>query len=542
MTPRRVAAAFAVALLTAMAAGTGVAQARKAGVGRDGRPNILVVMTDDQATTDVRRMPNVRRLLARRGTTFADTVDSFPLCCPSRATFITGQYAHNHGVAGNFYPYGWYGMKNRRNTLPRWLQRAGYRTALVGKWLNGYGARDAHGEVPAGFDIWRGLLDVSAYDYFNYVMNVNGRLRAWGDAAFARGLVDFARIEVIPNPTGLRGVFDKLTEVFGPRPYTYWGAERARDYSPDVTGRITRRLVRRERRSKRPFFIWWAPAAPHREDVATTLMGRPGRDPRPAPRYKRRSSRYRLPRGRSFDEADLSDKPSNMRKAARPMTQAQIDQLQLDYEGRVGSLLAVDDHVRALVRTLRATGQLRNTLIVFVSDNGWLQGQHRVTGDKFLPYEESLRVPFIMRGPGVPAGRTIRGQVSNIDFAPTLLDFAKARSRAGRRMDGVSLRRTIRRPPRRPRRALQIEALAPLFEQNIPVNAWDRPYRGVRTDRYTYVVYTETGEEELYDRRRDPAQLRNVAADPAYASVKRRLAGVLRRLNRCKGRSCNVRP
>ena len=151
-------------------------------------------------------------------------------------------------------------------------------------------------------------------------------------------------------------------------------------------------------------------------------------------------------------------------------------------------------------------------------------------------------MPFIMRGPGVPAGRTIRGQVSNIDFAPTLLDFAKARSRAGRRIDGVSLRRTIRRPRRRPRRALQIEALAPLFEQNVPVNAWDRPYRGVRTDRYTYVVYTETGEEELYDRRRDPAQLRNVAADPAYASVKRRLAGKLRRLNRCKGRSCNVRP
>ena len=121
MQPRRL-AALALAVLLAMALGGSVAQARKAGVGRDGRPNILVVMTDDQATTDVRRMPNVRRLLARRGTTFADTVDSFPLCCPSRATFITGQYAHNHGVAGNFYPYGWYGMKNRRNTLPRWLR------------------------------------------------------------------------------------------------------------------------------------------------------------------------------------------------------------------------------------------------------------------------------------------------------------------------------------------------------------------------------------------------------------------------------------
>ena len=85
-----------------------------------------------------------------RGTSFSNAVDSFPLCCPARATFITGQYAHNHGVAGNFYPYGWYGMKHRRNILPAWLQKSGYRTALIGKWLNGYGAKDGHGEIPTG--------------------------------------------------------------------------------------------------------------------------------------------------------------------------------------------------------------------------------------------------------------------------------------------------------------------------------------------------------------------------------------------------------
>src|SRR4051812_12453374 len=202
----------------------GVAEARPPGTRTDGRTNILVVMTDDQAATDVAQMPNVKRLLGKRGTTFADAVDSFPLCCPSRATFITGQYAHNHGVAGNFYPYGWYGMKHRENVLPVWLQRAGYTTALVGKWLNGYGARDAHGEVPAGFDIWRGLLDVSAYDYYNFVMNRNGKLKSWGDSVFARKLVQFANIEVIPNPGGLTGVLAKLRSVFGPAPYNYWGA------------------------------------------------------------------------------------------------------------------------------------------------------------------------------------------------------------------------------------------------------------------------------------------------------------------------------
>jgi N-acetylglucosamine-6-sulfatase len=492
------------------------------------------------ATTDLALMPKVRRLLIDKGTTFADAVDSFPLCCPARATFITGQYAHNHGVRGNFHPYGWYGMKRRANTLPRWLQRAGYRTALIGKWLNGYGARDAHGEVPAGFDIWRGLLDVSAYDYFNFVMNRDGRLRTWGDAEFARKLVEFAELEVIDGVISVQQVLARLAELFGPAPYDYWGTEEARNYSPDVTGKITENLVRAERKSKKPFFIWWAPAAPHREDVATTLMGRPGPDPRPAPRYAEQSKGYELPRPPSFNEADLSDKPSPVREAAQPLTDAEIAQLQLDYEGRAGSLLAVDDHVAELVRILRETKQLRNTLIVFLSDNGWLQGEHRIDGDKFLPYDESLRIPFVLRGPGIRAGRTVRGQVSNVDFAPTLLDAASAKAR--RTLDGVSLLPAVRNPDRVPDRALAIEALAPLFQGEIPINAWDRPWQGVRTDRYTYVIWTETGELELYDRRTDPYQLENIAGDPAYAQVESRLAAKLERLRDCRGQACNVKP
>jgi arylsulfatase A-like enzyme len=327
----------------------------------------------------------------------------------------------------------------------------------------------------------------------------------------------------------------------GTPPYSYWGAQRPQDYSPDVTGEIAESLVAAQRNSSKPFFIWWAPIAPHREDVATTLMGRPGPDPRPAPRHAAISKRYRLPRPPSFNEQDVRDKPSNVRVGTRSLSDEQIAQLQLDYEGRAGSLLAVDDHVKGLVETLRRTDQLHNTLIVFLSDNGWLQGEHRVPGDKYLPYEESLRVPFILRGPGVPAGRTIRGQVANIDFAPTLLDFARAK--AGRRMDGTSLVPTLRHPARSPRGAVAIEALAPLFQGAFPgVNEWDRPYRGVRTDRYTYVVYTETGDQELYDLRRDPHQLSNVAGDPSYARVKARLAGKLVKLARCRGRSCRVRP
>jgi N-acetylglucosamine-6-sulfatase len=534
-------ACAAVAILAVSPA----AQARTTAAAKDGRPNILVVMTDDQAAADVQHMPNVKRLLAARGTTFANAVDSFPLCCPSRATFITGQYAHNHGVIGNFYPYGWYGMKDRGNTLPAWLQSSGYNTALIGKWLNGYGAKDAHGEIPKGFDTWRGLLDVSAYDYFNFVMNQNGKLKSWGDPEFARKLVEFANVEVTPLPPGpgggLGAVLGKLTELFGPAPYTYWGTEKATDYSPDVTGQVTEGLVRAQQNKKDPFFIWWSPAAPHREDVSTTLMGRKGADPRPAPRYAAASKAYRLPKGPSFNEPDFSDKPANMRAEAPVLTQAQIDQLQLDYEGRIGSLRAVDDHVADLVRILRTTHQLDNTLIVFVSDNGWLQGEHRIPGDKFLPYEESLRVPFILRGPGIPAGKTVKGQVSNVDFASTVLDAANAK--AGRTQDGVSLLPAVRDTRKTPDRAIEIEAPHPLFDDpSIPQNAWDRPYKGVRTDRYTYVVYTEAGDEELYDRSKDPNELRSVAADPAYAKVKASLKAKLAELDKCKGSACAVKP
>ena len=540
---RRRAAALLLALV-ALGAGllaAGRAEARQAGVGNDGRPNILVVMTDDMALTDVKQMPKVRKLLARRGTSFANAINSFPLCCPSRATLLTGQYAHNHQVIGNFFPYGWYGMGRRNNILPAWLDKAGYETGFTGKWLNGYGSLDGKGEIPAGWDEWHGLLDLSAYDYHNFIMNRNGRLRAWGDAEFARKLVEFSNIQVTaPDMKTPAMIYGKLFEVMGNPPYDYWGQEDPKDYTNDVTGRIATKLVRRQRGSKKPFFVWWAPAAPHREDVATTLMDRPGPDPGPPERYEEWSQGLEMPRTPSFNEADLTDKPSTLTSKAPVMSQGQIDQLELDYQGRIGSLRSVDDGVGKLVKALRRTGQLRNTMIVFMSDNGWLHGEHRVTGDKFLPYEESLKSPLILRGPGVPKGRTIKGQVANIDLAPTIVDLAKARP--GRTMDGVSLMPAIKRPKRLPNRAFEIEAPRPLFSGPIPNNAWDRPYKGVRTDRYTYVLWPETSEEELYDRSTDPFQLQNLAADPAFAAIKARLAAKLVTLDGCRGRSCLVKP
>ena len=277
----RLAIGLATAALLAVSAPA--APARPAGANTDGRPNILVVMTDDMASTDLKFMPNVRRLLARQGTKFAGAVDSFPLCCPARATFITGQYAHNHGVGGNFYPYGWYGMKDRGNTLPAWLQKAGYRTALIGKWLNGYGARDAHGEVPQRL---RHLARTAGRLRLRLLQLRDEPRRQADDLGRRRvrsqaGQVRQHRGDPEPGRPG-RACWRSGMRSSGRRPITYWGTHKppellARRHRPDH--RAAGRRASAMRAS--PFFIWWAPAAPHREDVATTLMGRPGRDPRP---------------------------------------------------------------------------------------------------------------------------------------------------------------------------------------------------------------------------------------------------------------------
>ena len=527
--------ALAASLLPAIAAANGNGNGGEQGAER---PNVLLVMTDDMAASDLEFMPNVRKHLVKKGTSFTDAVTNFSLCCPSRATFLTGQLAHNHGVVGNFWPYGWYGMRGRGNTIATWLDDAGYETAMVGKWLNGYGAKDGHGEVPKGWDTWRGLLDVSAYDYHNYVMNKDGKLKSWGDPDFAAKLVEMGHIQTVPNPEGFPNVIAERDRIFGPAPYDYWGSQDPDDYSNDVTGEITTKLLKRAKKSKDPFFTWWSAAAPHREDVATSLLGRPGRDPLPPERYEDDVAGLELPMPPNFNEADISDKPSAITNAATPLSEAQIESLREDYQGRAGSLMAVDDRFGDMVETLKDTGQMKETMIVFVSDNGWLQGQHRIPGDKYLPYEESLRIPLIMRGPGVPKGEEIDTQVSNADVVPTLVDLAGAK--AGRRMDGISLLPGLEKPKRLPDRALAIEAPEPLFSHpDFPVNRWDRPYHGVRTERYTYVVWKETGEEELYDRKSDPYQLTNVASDPAFASVKADLSRKLGKLEDCKGSACN---
>ena len=276
-------------------------------------------------------------------------------------------------------------------------------------------------------------------------MNKDGKLRTWGDEEFAKKLVEFAHIEVDDSPTRWRRSSPNWRAV-RPAALRLLGHRAAEDYSPDVTGKVATGSSAAGASEKAVLHLVVARIAAPRgrlDDVDGTVRAGPARR-RP---LSRRELGADPAAGAELQQQGTGPIPENM-NAATPLDQSDIDQLNLDYQGRAGSMMAVDDHVADMIRTLRETHQLKNTVIMFVSDNGWLQGQHRIPGDKFLPYDESLKVPLIVRGPDIPQGEKVKGQVSNIDFAPTLLDFANVR--AGRTMDGLSLLPTIAEPDRVP--------------------------------------------------------------------------------------------
>ncbi|MFN8161916.1 MAG: sulfatase [Solirubrobacterales bacterium] len=457
-----------------------------------GRPNVVVIMTDDQDFRSMWAMPKTRRLIAARGTFFRQAIDNYSLCCPSRATFLTGQYAHNHGVVWNNYPLGGYRKLKGHNTLPVWLSRAGYWTIHIGKYLNEYGEEKPR-EVPPGWDDWHGGVDPTTYDYYGFTINNNGRLRTYG--------------------------------------------RKPKDYSTDVYTGLAVDAIERASKMHRPFFLNLAPNAPH--TVAVQSKARmEGTPALPPPRYADVFADAPIPRYPDFNEADISDKTTQLQAIfANPLTDEQISALQDHWRGRMGALLGVDDMVQRVVRTLKRTGEYGNTVIVFVSDNGWILGEHRLydpvtqdgkpSGVKYLPFEGSTRVPLIIAGPGFPRNEKVNGVVSNADLAPTIADLANVRP--GLTEDGISLLKAVHDR----RRYLRNRGV---LIQTFP-NPRAPAYESIRTARYRYDVQVD-GQEGLYDLKRDPWELQSVHDDPRYAEIKAILKRRLARLSDCKGETC----
>lgn len=398
MTGRRaIFGAAAVGLLTCVLVLAAPASPTRAGP--PATPNVVVVITDDQTARQFSQeaMPRTRQIVAEGGTKFPNYLVSTAECCPSRASMLTGQYGHNNGVLSNHDGYG--GMSDPDNTLPVWLQRAGYNTSHVGKFLNGYRqATHTRGAAP-GWERWHTVFGSTYYDYD--LADSDGHVKARG--------------------------------------------HRKRDYVTTVLNRIASKQARSLGRKDAPFFLQLDHRAPHTESGQDS-GGRCGGIALPAPGDGGLFENAHAPRVPSYNEADVSDKPPFVRRLKRLNAQ---DKTGLDKRWGCGLATAreIDRGVAEIARVLRSVGELDDTVIAFTSDNGVFYGEHRVFKGKVVPYAPDHNVPFAMRVPRkyLIGGRVghVGKMVSNIDLAPTIVDLAGAepcRAPADcRAMDGRSL-------------------------------------------------------------------------------------------------------
>jgi N-acetylglucosamine-6-sulfatase len=437
------------------------------------RPNVIVIDTDDMNASDLFVMRNTLSLLAAHGTSFRNSYVSYPLCCPSRATFLTGQYAHNHGVLTDQR----FGDLDSSNTLAVWLRRAKYRTAMVGKYLNGYGVPPfSPREVPKGWTQWYALTGGTEQHRYGFKLNENGKV-----------------------------------QHYGRKPSNYI------DYILDSK---VNAVLKQWTISPKPFFIYYNPNNPHGESGTPFWSTR---DPEPAPQYLGTFGDITAPHPPNFNEANVSDKPQAIRDVPR-LSDAQLADIDRRYRGRLESLLSVDDEVKRIFGLVRKYGDKRKTFFVFTSDNGLELGAHRIEFKNFL-YEEGERVPLIIRGPGFPVGQTRDQLVANIDLAPTITSLTG--TPAARVMDGIPLLPLAKNPSEGANRDI-------LFESP------DIGTYGIRRGPWKYNLWNN-GDEELYNLDDDPFELTNLLHGPgtsAYTTIRNQLNARLQQLRTCNGASC----
>ena len=459
------------------------------------RPNVVVIMADDQDVASLKYMPHLQKLMIARGTSFANHNVVFPLCCPSRSGYLSGQVGHNNHVRGNTSPDGGYDNLDWSDTLPVWLSNAGYVTDHLGKYPNGY---DGHqhpetGGVPPGWTEWHGAVDPTTYEFYNYTLNENGINTTYGRSE--------------------------------------------KDYQTDVLTGIATDFITERSKADDPFFLDVAYLAPHWEfrpgssgtenpgdleglNSTEDMIGNP---PVPAPRHIGMFEGLKAPRTPSYDEADVSDKPGFVQDLD-PMSQAEKDTIDVWYERRIEALQAVDEDVAKIIKTLKETDELDNTYIVYMADNGWLQGEHRLSLQKVHVYRESSTVPLIIRGPGVAKGATVREPTSSVDMPATIADLAGATS--GHDLDGMSLVPYLEDPTTKLKRAV--------FLETSPDNAG---YYAVRVGRWRYVEYNN-GDVELYDEVADPYELQSLHADKSKAKLIDKLHALVEGFRDCAGPAC----
>ena len=405
-------------------------------------PNIVLILTNDQRFDTLWAMPTVESQLVAKGIEFTKGYISNPVCCPSRSSILTGLYSHTTGVYTNdpSQPYGGFPAFHDGSTVSTWLHDDGYRTALIGKYLNGYSGS----YVPPGWDRW--FVTWDGHGYYDYQANSDGTVTTHGSAST--------------------------------------------EYSTDVLARQATDFIG-STQDAQPLFLYFAPHAPHAPAT-------------PAPRDAHAFSKLEPNRPPNYNEADVSDKPAYIRDEPQLSGEAAaaVDRFRRD---QYRTLLATDRAVASILDALTASGRISNTMIVFMSDNGMLWGEHR-WANKLVPYEESARVPFVVRyDPLIAAPRTDGHLVVNIDLAPTFAQLAGVDTPA---VEGRSLLPLLTSSEAPWRTDFLMEHLR-MDVGGVPT------YCAVHSERYVYVDYI-TGEEELYDLARDPFELQNEVENATY--------------------------
>ena len=488
------------------------------------RPNVIVVLTDDQSVAELseRTMPETVEALGDAGTTFTNSVVSSPLCCPSRAGFLTGQYPHNSGVIDN--EPGYAALIDKSSIIYSWLQAAGYRTGHAGRFLLNYDQPAPLGQVydtDAGFAAPPGVED-----WYGYV----------GSQTLYLGATFSDNGTPVVAGTGKPG------------------------YSTRMINRAAVDFVRGAEADPRPFFLMVAQLAPHSSNLTAPRSCGTGGLPIPESEAAFRPFRNEpLPKPPNFDEQKIGDKPDWV-STRPPLGHTRRHNLKLAHRCALATLSTVDRGVGELVEQLEREGELDDTAIFFTSDNGYFFGEHRIFLNKVFPYEEALRVPLLARVPpallgpkaqrhGQPA--TVSAPVNNVDLTATILDLAGVApcTAAGdcRTLDGRSMRPLLngKRPGWSRGRALLYQLGGNRTCGVIPTErGLNNFYDAVRTKRYSYIeldrVNKETGlcdrpEYELYDLKKDPYQLRNQAVNPALATPSPLQAGLAARLDVLRG-------
>ena len=547
-TRRLAVAAVLLALLACLVFGSlqGADRAGAAQQSATQKPSFVVIQIDDATLDqlyaslnvggiDVQAMPYTLSLIAGRGITFNRYYVPYPLCCPSRVSLLTGRYAHNHNVRGNVPPNGGFtGFKARQaysNNLAPWLQAAGYRTIHIGKFLNGYGDEpfDEGKDVPPGWNAWHSVLRADTNHYFyGYTLNDNGLLDGpFGDP----GSWD-------TREYGERDDFGCPTAPLNGKPCFY---------ETDVFNRIAyEEMVGTS--PEQPFYLQLDYTAPHGD------FRRPA-GPEPATRHYNTFAGAPFPHDRSqgFNEGSVNDKPRFIREAPY-LSLNEIHTYRVYYQKALESLRSVDEGVKMVVDTLGSLSRLRNTYVIFTSDNGFFYGEHRLTGGKFIAYEPATHLPLLIRGPGIKPGTSTGELAANIDIAPTILELAGAS--ATKSIDGRSLVPYMKDPALRSRRPILFES----FVETADVEANGQPtapaerartktgasasivappkdYLGIRLGPYKYIEWP-SGEKELYDITKDPYELNNIVRVRNLSPIRAFLHAQLVRLEACVGRTC----